>query len=73
MKVISDKYDGSRTEGRLTDTVDLSKEKEEEDGNKGVPIIFLILLGWRQYASRRRIIIIGYGKKEGIKKNKEKK
>jgi len=34
-------------------------------------------VGWRQYASRRRIIIIGYGKKEGEKKQgkeiKEKK
>jgi len=56
VKVRCDKYDGKyygKSDGRKTYRYVRLIEgggRERED-NKGFPIIFLILLGWRQYAS----------------------
>jgi len=67
------KSDGRKTY-RYVRLIEGGRGRERED-NKGCPIIFLILLGWRQYASWRRIISIGYGeewRKEGRKKKQGK-
>jgi len=57
VKVRCDKYDGKyygKSDGRKTyryvRLIEGGRGRERED-NKGCPIIFLILLGWRQYAS----------------------